>query len=105
MAYRTGGVEHAPTPEAALLSASLATIDTRLMDLAASGSWHTLRDLAEAPPRHAPLFTGFAYQTPARQALLDAWTLRGTAVPQLGGASAATAGAVVHATDPAESWS
>jgi ATP-dependent helicase/nuclease subunit B len=90
------------TPEAALLSESLTAIDTRLTELGASGSWRMLQDLAEDPPRRAPLFAGFAYRTPAQRALLEAWAQRSTAVPDIDSAFAAAPAAVAHAGDPAE---
>jgi ATP-dependent helicase/nuclease subunit B len=95
-------LSQAGTPEAALLSESLTAIDARLTDLAAAGSWRMLRDLAGDPPRRAPAFAGFAYQTPALQALIEAWTKRGTAVPDIDYAFVAAPAAVAQAADPAE---
>jgi ATP-dependent helicase/nuclease subunit B len=93
--------QHA-TPEAALLSESLTRIDARLDELSAAGAWHTLADLALAPPRRVPVFAGFASQTPARRALRDAWERRGTPSQEWTSAFAPGSAAVAHAVDPAQ---
>lgn len=90
------------TPEAALLGESLARIDSRLDELSAAGTWHTLNDLALDPPRRVALFAGFASPTPARLALLAAWERRGTPSRELACDFAPGATAVAQAADPAQ---
>ena len=98
------GLARAATPEAALLSEALAAMESRLATLSAAAPWRALKELAESPPRRLPLFTGFAFHTPARRALLAAWTPRGEAVPDLtlpGGFMAAPS-RLARCADPAE---
>lgn len=90
------------TPEALLLSLSLETMDARLAQLGASPSWRAMPDLACDPPRRAPLFAGFAYRTPARQALIEAWAQRGTLVQEPACAFAVVPGALAQPVDRSE---
>jgi ATP-dependent helicase/nuclease subunit B len=76
-------VQQSGTPEALLLSHSLAAIETRLADLGAAAPWRALQDLAGKPPHRAPMFAGFAPATPARRMLLEAWSQRGTPAQEL----------------------
>jgi ATP-dependent helicase/nuclease subunit B len=94
-------LRQAGTPEALLLSHCLEAMDARLADLGASASWRALEDLALQPPRRAPLFTGFSYRTPARQALLAAWALRGTTVEEPRCSFPLAPSSLHHAVDPA----
>ena len=87
--------------EALLLSHSLDAIDARLADLGAAAPWRTLADLAREPPPRAPTFAGFTHLTPARRALLAAWSQRGTAVQELGCAFPGSPGRLARAADPA----
>ena len=73
-------VRESGTPEALLLMQSLDAMEARLADLGAAAPWRVLQDLARDPPRRAPLFAGFSHLTPARRALLAAFSQRGTAV-------------------------
>jgi len=94
-------VRQAGTPESLLLMYSLDAIDARLADLGASAPWRALQDLARDPPRRAPVFAGFAHLTPARRALLSAWSQRGVAVQELTCAFEATPGRLARVADPA----
>lgn len=94
-----GALLQAATPEAALLSCSLAGLEARLGELSAAGSWRALQDLAERPPQPLPLFAGFAWVTPAHRALLQAWGAR--AAPQAIDTFAPAPAALAHASDPA----
>ncbi len=92
-------LQQAGTVEAALLSRSLAELDARLEQRAASVSWRALQVLAQRPPQRVPLFAGFAFATPARRALLEAWGAR--AAPELTQPFPAAPAAMAHAADPA----
>jgi ATP-dependent helicase/nuclease subunit B len=92
----------AGTPEAALLSESLTRIEARLTELSAAGSWRTLAELAQEPPRRVPLFAGFGWQTPARAALRAAWEQRGSASRELRCDFPAAPAALAQAADPAQ---
>ena len=94
-------VRHAGTPEALLLTQSLEAIDARLAELGAGAPWRALDDLAREPPRRAPVFAGFGHLTPARRALLGAWSQRGTRVQELACAFTGTSGRLAMAADPA----
>ena len=94
-------VRQSGIPEALLLSHSLAAIDARLADLGACAPWRTLDELAREPPRRAPTFAGFTHLTPARRALLAAWSQRGTAVQELGCTFTGSSGRRARAADPA----
>ncbi len=94
-----GALLQAAAPEAALLSGSLAGLEARLAERSAAASWCALQDLAEGPPRRLPLFAGFAWVTPARRALLEAWGRR--AAPQLTETFAAAPAVMADAIDPA----
>jgi ATP-dependent helicase/nuclease subunit B len=93
-------VRQSGIPEALLLSHSLDAIDARLADLGAAAPWRTLEDLAREPPRRAPAFAGFTHLTPARRALLAAWSQRGTAVQELSCAFTGSSGRLARAADP-----
>jgi ATP-dependent helicase/nuclease subunit B len=99
-----GELRRAATPEAALLSEALTAMDARLMALSAAAPWRALQELAESPPRRLPLFVGFAFHTPARRALLAAWTRRGEAAqePIPPGGFAAAPARMAHCADPTE---
>ena len=89
----------APSAEAALLSRSLAELDARLDGRCVSVSWRALQVLAATPPRRVPLFAGFAFATPARRALLEAW---GRRAPQdLSQPFTCAPAAIAQAADPA----
>ena len=92
----------AATPEALLLGAALAAMDTRLRELSAAAPWSALQQLAEHPPQRLATLVGFASHTPAQRALLTAWAQRGAAAPVYPAAAAATAARIAHAADPAE---
>jgi len=93
-------LQESGTAEALLLARTLTLLESRLAELGAAGSWRTLHDLSHEPPRRAPLFTGFAMQTPARRALLAAWEARGTPVRELPCAFAGVPGSLAQAEDP-----
>ena len=90
------------TPEAMLLSYALDGADARLAALGASAPWRALQQLADDPPQRAPLFAGFAYRTPARSALLEAWAQRATVVAEPANAFGAAPSSLAQAADPAQ---
>ena len=97
----SAAVRQSGIPEALLLSHSLEAIDARLADLGACAPWRTLDELAREPPRRAPAFAGFTHLTPARRALLAAWSQRGIAVQEFGCTFTGSSGRLARAADPA----
>ncbi|HEY4339625.1 MAG TPA: PD-(D/E)XK nuclease family protein [Steroidobacteraceae bacterium] len=90
------------TPEARLLADSISAMTSRLHELRAAPAWSALAQLAADPPAAVPGFTGFAFHTPARAALLAAWAQRGTPAREYATEFAAAAPRIARAEDPAE---
>ncbi|HEY6455697.1 MAG TPA: PD-(D/E)XK nuclease family protein [Steroidobacteraceae bacterium] len=92
----------AGTPEATLLVDGLAAMDARLRELCAAAPWTALGQLAENPPARAPGLAGFAFHTPARRALLQAWAQRGASLREYIAGFASATRCLAHLHDTSE---
>jgi probable DNA repair protein len=92
----------AGTPEATLLAESLALMAAYLRELSAAAPWRAVEQLAANPPVQVPGLVGFSFHTPARRALLSAWSQRGTPADEYASGFAAGSTRGLRAPDPSE---